>query len=300
MFASIRTRALGSVRYISSKPPKDIEDIKRRLPTLPKKPKPRHESRSKKKLVAPVTTTHEPPSSLLKTPINPNVHYIPFSKFPRAPEHVFGDGDDAFITATIKEPAPKKSTFVDFEIPNKFIKSRVSISDKLLEKERGIIDALNDFARADTQEDMEKFKLRFVKYYYDPDTDTYQPLPEHDLKKSISGMINMNLQFQDIDDEYLWEVFPKDKLFGVPPFELEIHGFKQWEQNRIVQKNEKDKAQALNDQEFREFQLSLTDSKSVYVKSGSRKKINRKLVKKYKELKERGIVPERDEEDNDK
>ena len=312
-----------TARYISLKPPKDPKETspapKRRLPSLPK-------AKAAKAATTRVSGNEEVVRSLRKSkktkqPTSPmkastitsgerkasTANYIPYNKFPKAPEYIHDLSDEDFdkpvsvASLNPKPPTPNPHTYIDFKIPDKFVKSKISISDKISEKERGIVDALNDFAKAESQEDMEKFKLKFVKYYYDPDTDSFEPLPEHDLKTSILGMMSFNPQLNDIEDEYLWKLFPKHKLFGVPPFETikEPHGFKVWEQSQLEKQREKKEAKKLVDKEYKDFKLSLTDSKSVYTKLGSRRKIDRRLVKKYKELKEKGALPKTDIEDGE-
>lgn len=127
-------------------------------------------------------------------------------------------------------------------------------------------------------------------------------MPEHTLKKSLLGMINLNPSLDEIDDEYLWKILPKGKLFGLPPFESKISpdGFKNWEKEMLERKHKENSARAIDAKEFNDFQSQLTDSKSFYAKTGARRKLNRKLVKKYKQLKEEGKIPkDMDKDPND-
>lgn len=307
-----------SVRNISSKPPKtdETELSKRTIPVLNKKKikpaaklggknegeiKIKQKKRHTKKEdgeVSDAIPQHKPRA----TPKN----YISFANFPKVPESILNASTEdlyASIGQGLGSPLspfnkiPKPETFIDFEIPDKYLKSK--IRQQITDNDRALVGELDNLAKAEDDSQISQSHLKLVKLYYDQDTNSFQPVPEHSLKKTLSGMLNLNPSLDDIDDEYLWELIPKDKAFGVPPFEQEItpNGFKKWEQEKLIEQKIANSARDSNIREFKEFEKQFTQTKSFYKKAGSRRKLDRKLVKKYKKLKEDGKLPNDDEDD---
>ncbi|ABN64396.2 predicted protein, partial [Scheffersomyces stipitis CBS 6054] len=234
--------------------------------------------------------------------------YIPFDKFPKVPQSILDQPVEELYKFIDEEPPmlspeaikQKKETYVDFAIPDKYLKYKTK--DEITAKDRALVEELDKFLKLDDDEEIAQSQLKLIKLYYDQDSNTFQPLPEHTLKKSLSGMINLNPSLDEIDDEYLWKILPKGKLFGLPPFESKISpdGFKNWEKEMLERKHKENSARAIDAKEFNDFQSQLTDSKSFYAKTGARRKLNRKLVKKYKQLKEEGKIPkDMDKDPND-
>lgn len=242
--------------------------------------------------------------------------YIPFDKFPKVPQSILDQPVEELYKFIDEEPPvniqdenqmlspeaikQKKETYVDFAIPDKYLKYKTK--DEITAKDRALVEELDKFLKLDDDEEIAQSQLKLIKLYYDQDSNTFQPLPEHTLKKSLLGMINLNPSLDEIDDEYLWKILPKGKLFGLPPFESKISpdGFKNWEKEMLERKHKENSARAIDAKEFNDFQSQLTDSKSFYAKTGARRKLNRKLVKKYKQLKEEGKIPkDMDKDPND-
>lgn len=222
--------------------------------------------------------------------------YIPFADFPKVPENILKQTDEELFSNVNMEPTNNSSgaedNFINFRIPDKYLKTKAK--DEITEKDKALVEELDNFLKSNDVLEQSQSQLNFIKLYYDQDTNLYQPLPEHTLKKSLSGMINLNPSLDDIDDEYLWKLIPKDKTFGIPPFEQSItkHGFKNWEQIQLKKQEKEMKNQEINNKEFEEFKVLLHNSKTFFkVHSNGRRKLDRKLLRKYKQLKQQGKIP---------
>lgn len=237
--------------------------------------------------------------SLSPSPPTMNKHknkYIPFKDFPKAPESILKQTAEELFSNINMKPTAQMSgatdNFVDFSIPDKYLKSQ--IKDEVTEKDKALVEELDNFLKSNDQLEQAQSQLNFIKLYYDQDTNLYQPLPEHTLKKSLSGMINLNPSLNDIDDEYLWNLIPKDKTFGSPPFEQSIakDGFKKWEKVQLQKHKTEIKEEEINNKEFEDFKQLLHNSKTFFkVNSSGRRKLDRKLLKRYKQLKQQGKIP---------
>lgn len=237
--------------------------------------------------------SHSPPPPTINKHKN---KYISFKDFPKAPESILKQSaEELFSNIDIKPTVQTTGTndnFVDFSIPDKYLKSQ--IKEEVTEKDKALVEELDNFLKSNDQLEQAQSQLNFIKLYYDQDTNLYQPLPEHTLKKSLSGMINLNPSLDDIDDEYLWKLIPKDKTFGSPPFEQSLckDGFKQWEKVQLQKHKTEMKEEEINNKEFEDFKQSLHNSKTFFkVNSTGRRKLDRKLLKRYKQLKQQGKVP---------
>lgn len=184
-----------------------------------------------------------------------------------------------------------KDHYVDFIVPDKYIKLKVA--DIPTEKDHRIMAELDKFMTTTDEDQLVQAQYNLIKLYYDKDTDLYQPLPAHYLKKLLLGLVSLNPALENIDDEYLWHLFPKEKQFGVRPFQTEGL-FKEWEQQMLEKHKKEATAKEKTALETRELMSQFAKTR-FFRKSGLRKKLDRKLVKKYKKL--RNSQPEEDEED---
>lgn len=228
--------------------------------------------------------------------------YIPLGQFPKAPESVINQLlKQLYEGMGMEAPAqddvpPGEQKLINFEIPDKYLKSQIRA--QITDKDRAVVEEIDNLARANDEKEINQLHMSVLKLYYDEDTNSFQPVPEHALKKSLSGMINLNPHMDDIDDEYLWELFPKNGFFGTPPFETSpgrLDGFKTWEQEQLAKLQKKQKVKQDHQREYHEFQLMLNNSKSFFQKplrQGGRKKLDRQLLKKYKLLKKDGKLPD--------
>lgn len=237
--------------------------------------------------------------------------YIPFKNFPKAPDYIMSQSLDSLYKSIDHKPSnleingKKQSSsekFVEFAIPDKY--SKTKIKEQITEKDKAVVDEINSLSRSNDEKEINQLHMNVLKLYYDEDSNTYQPLPEHSLKKSLSGMINLNPHMEDIDDEYLWNLFPKSSSFGKPPFESKndnISSFKVWEKVQLEKLKKEQLIKEGNEKEFKEFENLLQNLKTFFRKlntnttnttSGGRRKLDRKLLKKYKKLKSEGKIPE--------
>lgn len=341
-----RTSLRTSVRFYSSKPPKESEPASGLPLTIPKSKRRISALNSSREVTSgPIKGKEEDQTRSARTRRNSKSKdekklkktlqaFIPFAKFPQAPKELFDLSLDELYgkillesgTKQDKESTPaqglpilpseiKKSKnpdlYVDFEIPKQYMKSQ--LAEDVTGRDKAVVEQLDDFALSaldeedpDSQQDNATRALKFIKLYYDQDSNSFQPLPEHLLKRSLSGMINLNSGLDDIDDEYLWRLIPSEKSFGVPPFEKEVHGFKKWESEMLKESKAKADVAETNRKEFKEFQAELQKSNhSLFKKSapegakGGRKKLDRKLMKRYKKLKEEGKLELNDKSDDD-
>lgn len=234
-------------------------------------------------------------------PQGPAPQYILLSNMPKVPESIlkkpaadlckeYGISLDPFGN---KDGSLSLEKVVDFVIPDKFLKSK--IREQITDKDRAMLDELERFLKYDDEKDIYKSQLTLTKLYFDLTTNSYQMLPEHPLKKSLSGLVSLNPHLEDVEDEYLWDLIPQEDLFGRPPFEekFDINGFKKWEEKEL----EKLSAEEKHKKEYEDFKLLLHKNGSFYKTVGGRTKLDRKLVRQYKKLKLEGKVPSNDDDD---
>lgn len=220
--------------------------------------------------------------------INKSTNYIPFDKFPKIPSEF-----EKFSTNELYEKIymkPMNNNLINFEIPKEY--SKIFIKSQLTPKDKALIEQLDSFMTSNDENERAQNQINMMKLYYDKDSFNYKSVPEHSLKKSLSGMINLNPHLDDIDDEYLWELIPQDKLFGKPFFEKKDNSekdFKNWEIS-MINKNEKliNEIKSDND-EINNFIAKFNENnKSFYKKVNGRFKLNRELYRDYKTLKQKG------------
>ncbi|KAK6200483.1 uncharacterized protein RJT21DRAFT_44324 [Scheffersomyces amazonensis] len=237
---------------------------------------------------------------------NPAASYIPYSQFPKPPASILSKSlQDLYtdmnleslndsITTDISNSTSKDNSetkIKQFEIPDKYLKSKMI--EQITRKDRQIVDEIDSLLDMDNELEIAQSQLRIIKLYYDQDTESFQPIPEHPFRKSLSGMLNLNPAMDNIDDEYLWQLFPKNKLFGSLPSDPEQELKKKLEQETKAKQEQ-------NDKEYLEWKKSLANSKSIYVKAGSRRKVDRKSARKFKKLEREGKLPKpQDFDDND-
>lgn len=247
------------------------------------------------------TSTKDAAASSESRPLGPLPQYISLGNMPKVPESILKKP----VADLCKEYGLKMSAFdhknsnqahkraVDFVIPDKFVKSKVRA--QITDSDRAINEELDRFLKHDNEKDIYKSQLTLTKLYFDLMSNTYQMLPEHPLKKSLSGLVSLNPHLEDVEDEYLWELIPQEDLFGRPPFEekFDINGFKKWEQKEL----EKLSAKEQHKQEYEDFKMLLHTNGSFYKTVGGRTKLDRKLYRRYKKLKLEGKIPSKDDND---
>lgn len=119
--------------------------------------------------------------------------------------------------------------------------------------------------------------------------------PEHPLKRSITGMFDINPKLSEISDDFLWKLCPQGNMFGNAPFggDTTFNSVKSFE-NKINKELEQQFSSTQGKaKELKEFETTLYSAKSFVrtksnkgstdttSKSGGRKKLDRNLLKKY-------------------
>lgn len=251
---------------------------------------------SQKPLNPDVNTSESKPSvpakpKALKSSGPVSNNYIPFKKFPQIPkEFQLKTTDELYESIYLKPMETSRPNLINFQIPQQY--SKEFIKSQLTNKDRAMIDQLDTFMNSQDENEMLQSQLNLIKLYYDKDSFNYKLLPEHPLKKSLSGMINLNPNMDDIDDEYLWNLIPQDKLFGQRFFETEEDKlFKQWEAKIIEKNNQLNESIKLNEMEINKFLKLFNEHKTFLVKKNGRFKLNKQLLKNYKHLKAKGNLP---------
>lgn len=226
--------------------------------------------------------------------------YIPFNKFPQAPESILNQSNKQLyesIDLNYEENTAGNTNdkLVDFVIPEKYLKSHIQL--QITDKDRAVVEEINNLSRSNDEKEINQLHMNVLKLYYDEDLNSYQPMIEHNLKKSLSGMIKLNEQLHDIDDEYLWNLFPKNQNWSTPPFEQEfdgINGFKNWEKQQIDKINQQKLDQQKIEEDLLSFKQKLQENDNkIFAKKDhkGRKKLDRSLLKQYKKLKAEGKLP---------
>lgn len=217
--------------------------------------------------------------------ISPAVLYIPTSKFPSAPDHIMNMSTDQLYESTNTKIPVKKPNAVNFEIPKNF--SKQYQNSLLTQRDFAMLKQLEIMMNTDDEKVILESQIILGNLYSDKDTFASY-IPEHPLKKSLSGMINLNPHLNDIDDEYLWDLIPPNKLFGEKFYEEE-GSFKEWEKDMLEEKTRLLDHLKVHEVEISDFLQKYGKNKSFLTKKNRRYKLNKSLIKAYKELKSKNL-----------
>ncbi|CCG23538.1 hypothetical protein CORT_0D07050 [Candida orthopsilosis Co 90-125] len=236
--------------------------------------------------------------------------YLPISVLPQMPQHlqeqslesIYESLGQKHILDRINQPKG-----IDLVIPPEFIKPPQPPKRHVRpEKTKDLDKKIKNFI-AGERDDRSLIHLgKEISAHMEPDHNEIYPILEHPLKKSLSGLKTLNPAMNKIKDQFLWDVIPEEKLAFAPPYQVDNPvGFKKWEQELIAEREKVKKEQDLILKELQEFEKLMGDSKSFFGKNqndpksddasdngakGSRRKLNRKLLKKYKKLKDEGKI----------
>ncbi|KAK6460695.1 hypothetical protein DFJ63DRAFT_320837 [Scheffersomyces coipomensis] len=189
-------------------------------------------------------------------------------------------GADVSPTVEFHELTDTEAKVKGFEIPDLYLKSKMD--GLVTDIDRQIVDEIDNILELDNDVEIAQSQMKIVKLYYDQESNKLKEVPVHSFKTSLSGMINLNPAMDEIDDDYLWQIFPRGKLFGSLPSDTH---------EEIKMKEEEIQKAKENNEEFIEWKESLTDSKSLYVKAGSRRKVDRKSARNFKKLDKEDKIP---------
>ncbi|KAI5967304.1 hypothetical protein CANMA_003124 [Candida margitis] len=242
--------------------------------------------------------------------------YLPTSALPQMPKHLQDQSFESIyeslgqkhILDRINEPKG-----IDLIIPREFIKPPQPPKRHVRpEKTKDLDKKIKNFI-AGEHDDRSLIHLgKEISAHMEPDHNEIYPILEHPLKKSLSGLKTLNPAMNKIKDQFLWDVIPEDNMAFVPPYQVDNPlGFKKWEQELIAERERAKREQDSILKELQEFDKLMGDSKSFFGKNqtndsqggdnsedasdgsgakGSRRKLNRKLLKKYKKLKDEGKI----------
>lgn len=123
---------------------------------------------------------------------------------------------------------------------------------------------------------------------------TTSQMPEHPLKKSITGIFEINPLLNEINDEVLWSLCPLGQMFENAPFngDSSFDSVKNFEKKKNEVLKEQLSATEAKIKAAKDFENTLYSSnsfvrskaqapKEASAKSGGRKKLDRALMKKY-------------------
>lgn len=238
--------------------------------------------------------------------------FLPIDKLPKPPREITDMPLEEFYAKVYMRDLPERPEITPsnvfaykFEIPSQFIRS------KNLERGSKSLSSPSSFEPAHN----------ILDFRSDYDTNNMFRVPEHPLRESITGMFISNPLMEGIDNDFLWDLYPKGKTFDHVPFggDASFNGFKNWEkaENKKVKEKEAQFETKLN--EMKEFNATLNESKSFYRKAprvtekktaastespkkvGGRRKLDRSLLKQYRKYKNEGWLRRkhnRDDEDD--
>lgn len=208
--------------------------------------------------------------------ISKNV-YLPLSVMPKLPKHLEAD---------------VKPVGVNFEIPDNFIKKAKPTEPRTTKETRDSVDKIDHAIKHPDNDKALMGIANTIAHFIDPDPNKMYPSTEHPIRKTFSGMSKINPALDKISDEYLWSILPTQSMFGVPPYQKDDPlGFEKWEQKFIEEEEQKRKQEETDEKEYEQFMADLNASESFVSSKGTRKKVDRKLLKKYKKMKKDGKLP---------
>lgn len=211
--------------------------------------------------------------------------FIPVAQFPKAPKEVLEKPVEELYASIGKEPPATEVDTVEFEIPKKF--SKEYQNSLLNQRDIAMMKQLDIMMNTDDEKLILESQIILGNLYSDRDSFS-NFTPEHPLKKSLSGMINLNPHLNDVDDDFLWDLIPPDKLFGSKFFEKE-GTFREWEEGLLEEKNKLMDHLKEHEAEISDFLKQFSENKNVVVKKNRRLKLNKSLIKAYKSLKSKDL-----------
>lgn len=239
-----------------------------------------------------------------ESPAGSQGKYLPMSELPKPPREITDMPLDQLYRKVYLRDDPDKPVITPsnvfaykFEIPEQFVKTKTNQHSSSFEPAHNI-----------------------VEFRSGADSSSMLQALDHPLKESITGMFISNPSMVSIDNDFLWDLYPKGKVFDNAPFggDPSFNGFKNWEkaENDKFQEKEARFESKLN--ELKEFDQTLNESKSFYRKptsvaaekktaaatqssdkTGGRRKLDRGLLKQYRKYKKEGWLRRRQDRDDE-
>lgn len=244
--------------------------------------------------------------------------YVSFDKLPKPPREILDLPLDQFYAKVYMRDLPARPEIeasnkfsYKFEVPPRFVRHKHH-EFPALEKEELKPQEKQQNSSFEPANNILEFKV-------DYNTNSLIRVPEHPLKESITGMFVSNPLMHNLDNDFLWDLYPKGKSYGNAPFggDPSFDGFRNWENNENNKVKEKESQFESKVKEVNEFRETLSESKSFYrkqtaqaapteesdantSKSGGRRKLDRTLLKKYRKYKKEGLFKKRFNNDGNK
>lgn len=252
------------------------------------------------------TSTEKPKQTVTQTARQQLGKFVPFAQLPKPPKEIQDLTLDQFYAKVYMRDLPVRPVVTpsnvfayNFEVPSQFIKNSAEppSSDSSFEPAHKILE----------------FKV-------DYDSNSMVRIQDHPLKESITGMFVSNPLMQNIDNDFLWDMYPQGKMFDNTPYggDASFDGFKNWEKEQNEKLKDKQEVFESKAQEITDFHNTLNASKSFYrkavaseakapasvdkpvvAKAGGRKKLDRALIKQYRKYKKEGYLRRRRNNDDD-
>ncbi|CAI5758424.1 unnamed protein product [Candida verbasci] len=217
--------------------------------------------------------------------------YLPTTALPQIPDHIKSKSlKEIYESIGAKDVYDRlnEPKGVNFNIPKQFIKQdQVPESKKI--NHQALDEKLKNFIQQEKTDDSLISTSHEIISSLESNLNEMYPMLSHPLKRSISGISKINPELDNIDDEYLWELYPNNKMYGIPPYQSDVLGFKKWE-NDLIDKNHKQEMEdELNKREYKQFVAQLKGNSLFGTQH--RRKLNRDLLKKFKKLQKEGKIP---------
>lgn len=286
-----RTSAFAALRYLSSK--KSDADI---------------ESPPSKKVLAAVTKRATGKKKSTSPPHNSK--FVSFDQLPKPPQDIRDMPLDQFYAKVYMRDLPERPVITPsnvfaykFEIPGRFVRTK---HHDLLPFEQ---------PKVDKHDNSFEPSHNILEFKVDYSTNTMVRISDHPLKESITGMFVSNPLMDNIDNDFLWDMYPPGKTFDNAPYggDSSFDGFRNWEKKQNDKVKQKEVQLESKVKEVQEFKETLKESKSFYRKApvvkqktdpaktakvGGRKKLDRGLLKQYRKYKKEGLLKKKFNDDD--
>lgn len=249
-----------------------------------------------------------------------NSKFLSFDKLPKPPKEILDMPLDQFYAKVYMRDLPVRPQIdpsnkflYKFEVPSRFVRHKHHEFPALQEEK-----SKNNNPEKQQTSSFEPAN-NILEFKVDYNTNSLVRVPEHPLKESITGMFVSNPLMHNLDNDFLWDMYPRGKAYGNVPFggDKSFDGFKNWENKENDKVKQKESQFETKVKEVNEFRETLSESKSFYrkqtnaaptekqeenttAKAGGRRKLDRGLLKQYRKYKKEGLFKKRFNNDGNK
>lgn len=239
-----------------------------------------------------------------------NSKFVSFDKLPKPPKEILDMPLDQFYAKVYMRDLPVRPQIdpsnkfqYKFEVPSRFVRH----------KHHEFPDLQEENSKPQEKQPTSNFEPanNILEFKVDYNTNSLVRVPEHPLKESITGMFVSNPLMHNLDNDFLWDMYPRGKSYGNVPFggDKSFDGFKNWENKENDKVKQKESQFESKVKEVNEFRETMSESKSFYrkqstaaptdkqqnttAKAGGRRKLDRSLLKQYRKYKKEGLFKKR-------